>query len=150
MRGRSQPRRWSVAQPPGRLRICYFGYPDVFEDFYPHYEITQRAFATDWEGTGSHAFVKLLQQHVGDVVWVELSLAPELREGRNGPTGARVRFASSSWLHRTLWRAFYLPKQAWRSIRFLLGPRFSQGPNAHQTLITSPALAECPPPSPGP
>ena len=38
-----------------RPLIAFFDYPDVFEDFYPHYGIDQRAFATRWTGTGNHA-----------------------------------------------------------------------------------------------
>jgi hypothetical protein len=29
-----------------RPLIAFFDYPDVFEDFYPHYGVDQRAFAT--------------------------------------------------------------------------------------------------------
>jgi hypothetical protein len=28
--------------------IAFFDYPDVFEDFYPHYGVDQRSFATQW------------------------------------------------------------------------------------------------------
>ena len=54
-----------------RPRIAFFGYHDVFEDFYPHYGVTQQAFATSWAGSGNHAFVSVLQREVGDVVWYE-------------------------------------------------------------------------------
>jgi glycosyltransferase involved in cell wall biosynthesis len=79
----------------------------VFEDFYPHYGINQRHFATRWAATGNHAFVALLQREVGDVIWYAFSLAPELREARHEVVGCRVRFLPSSWVHRRLWRAFY-------------------------------------------
>jgi glycosyltransferase involved in cell wall biosynthesis len=97
-----------------RPRIAFFGYHDVFEDFYPHYGVDQRAFATRWMGTGNHAFVSLLQREVGDLVWYVLSLAPELEEARHEVVGCRVRMLPSSWLHRRLWRLFYLPRMAWR------------------------------------
>lgn len=97
-----------------RLRIAFFDYPDVFEDFYPHYGVDQRAFATRWAGTGSHAFLSLLQREVGDVIWYAFSLRPELEEARHGVVGCRVKMLPSSWLHGWLWRAFYLPRPAWR------------------------------------
>jgi glycosyltransferase involved in cell wall biosynthesis len=98
----------------GRPRIAFFDYPDVFEDFYPHYGVSQRTFATRWAGTGSHAFASLLQREIGDVVWYAFSVAPELGEARHEVTGCRVRMLQSSWLHRRLWRAFYLPRMSWR------------------------------------
>ncbi len=97
-----------------RPRIAFFDYPDVFEDFYPHYGVDQRAFATRWAGTGSHAFVALLQREVGDVVWYAFSLAPEFEEARHEVVSCRVKMLPSSWLHRRLWRLFYLPRMAWR------------------------------------
>ena len=97
-----------------RLRIAFFEYPDVFEDFYPHYGVDQRAFATRWTGTSGHALVSLLQREVGDVTWYETTRAPEIEGGRHDVTGCRVRFIPSSLVHRLLWRAFYLPRHAWR------------------------------------
>ena len=79
-----------------RLRIAFFEYADVFEDFYPHYGVDQQAFATRWAGTGNHAFVTLLQREVGDVTWYETTLAPEIEEARHDVTGCRVRFLPSS------------------------------------------------------
>jgi glycosyltransferase involved in cell wall biosynthesis len=76
--------------------------------------VSQREFATRWAGSGNHAFVRVLQQSVGDVVWHELSLAPELEEATHETVGCRVRLLRSSWLHRRLWRLFYLSPQAWR------------------------------------
>src|SRR5437867_7814043 len=99
---------------PRRPRIAFFDYPDVFEDFYPHYGVDQKAFATRWVGSGNHAFLSLLQREVGDVVWYAFSLAPEFEEARHEAVGCRVRMLPSSWLHRRLWRAFYLPRMAWR------------------------------------
>src|SRR5262245_2263053 len=98
----------------GRRRIAFFDYPDVFEDFYPHYAVDQTAFATRWAGTGNHAFLSLLQREVGDVVWYAFSIAPELQEARHEIVGCRVKMLPSSWLHRRLWRAFYLPRMSWR------------------------------------
>src|SRR5579871_2706768 len=97
-----------------RPRIAFFDYPDVFEDFYPHIGVDQRSFATTWERTGNHAFLTLLQREVGDVTWYAFSLRPQLAEARHEVVGCRVRMLPSSALHRTLWRAFYLPRDAWR------------------------------------
>jgi glycosyltransferase involved in cell wall biosynthesis len=99
--------------PRERPLIAFFDYPDVFEDFYPHYGVDQHTFATCWADTGNHAFLSLLQREVGDVIWYEFSLRPELSEARHEVVGCRVKFLPSSWLHRCLWRAFYLPRVAW-------------------------------------
>jgi len=103
-----------VTARAGRPLIAFFDYPDVFEDFYPHYGVDQRSFATRWAGTGNHAFLSLLQREVGDVVWYAFSLTPELDEARHEVVGCRVQMLRSSWLHRRLWRLFYLPRMAWR------------------------------------
>lgn len=93
--------------------IAFFDYPDVFEDFYSHYGVTQRDFCTRWGDTGNHSFVRVLQEFVGDVVWYQFSLAPQL-EGAHHELGFRVRMLPSSLLHRGLWNAFYTPGCAWR------------------------------------
>src|SRR5881397_3561392 len=97
-----------------RPLIAFFDCPDVFEDFYPHCGVDQQSSATRWAATANHAFLSLLQREVGDVVWYAFSLAPRLREARHEVVGCRVRMLPSSWLHRCLWRAFYLPRPAWR------------------------------------
>lgn len=97
-----------------RPRIAFFDFPDVFEDFYPHYGVTQQDFATRWSDTAAHAMVRVLQRDVGDVTWYSLSLKPELSSGDHVPTGCRVRFVRSSWLHIKLWRWFYLSRSSWR------------------------------------
>jgi glycosyltransferase involved in cell wall biosynthesis len=97
-----------------RPLIAFFDYPDVFEDFYPHYGIDQWTFATRWAATGNHAFLALIQREIGDVVWYTFSLAPELSEARHEVVGCRVKILPSSCLHRCLWRRFYLPRTAWR------------------------------------
>jgi len=97
-----------------RPRIAFFDYPDVFEDFYPHYGVDQRAFATRWAATGNHGFVRLLQRELADVTWYTQSLEPELDEAVHQVTGARVCFRRSSAAHRALWRGFYLSDHAWR------------------------------------
>ncbi len=97
-----------------RPLIAFFDYPDVFEDFYPHYGVDQRTFATRWVGAGNHAFLSLLQREIGDVVWYAFSLAPQLSEARHEVVGCRVKMLPSPWLHRQLWRLFYLPRMAWR------------------------------------
>lgn len=105
---------------PARSRrlIAYLGYCDVFEDFYPHYGVSQQDFATKWAATGSHAFVQVLQRAVGDVTWYELSLNPELDCGTHEVSGCRVRFLRSSLPHRLLWKLYYGPRWAWRHWRF--------------------------------
>jgi glycosyltransferase involved in cell wall biosynthesis len=97
-----------------RPLIAFFEYADVFEDFYPHYGVDQSNFATRWAATGNHAWASLLQREVGDVLWYEFSLEPQVSESRHQVTGCRVKFLLSSWLHRQLWRMFYAPHFAWR------------------------------------
>ena len=97
-----------------RPLIAFFDYHDIFEDFYPHYGVTREAFVRTWMGTGNHAFVSVLQREIGDVVWYSTSLSPEVLEAQHEGTGCRVKMLPSSWLHRQLWRAFYLPPFAWR------------------------------------
>lgn len=97
-----------------RPRIAFFDYPDVFEDFYPHYGVDQEAFARSWAASGNHRWVSLLQAEIGDVTWYSFSLDPVLDEARHEVTGARVRMIRSPLLHRVLWRSFYLPSPAWR------------------------------------
>jgi glycosyltransferase involved in cell wall biosynthesis len=98
--------------------IGFFGYYDVFEDFYPHYGVDQRHFATRWTGSGNHAFLALLQAEIGDVVWYMQSLSPQFGEMRHEAIGIRTKFLRSPWLHRLLWRAFYMMPGAWRLHRF--------------------------------
>jgi len=110
--------RASVAQAApragGRPRIAFFDYADVFEDFYPHYGVDQRSFATRFCGTSNHAILALVQREIGDVVWYVFSHAPALREALHEELGFRVRILPSPPIHRGLWRAFYLPRCAWR------------------------------------
>ena len=94
--------------------IAFFDYPDVFEKFYEHYGLNQRIFATQRANMGNHAFLSQLQREVGDVVWYAFSVAPEVSEARHEVVGCRVKIQPSSWLHRHIWRAFYLPAAAWR------------------------------------
>jgi glycosyltransferase involved in cell wall biosynthesis len=96
--------------PRTRPLIAFFDYHDVFEDFYSHYGVTQKVFATRWANTGNHAFLSILQRDVGDVIWYAFSLAPELSEARHEVVGCRVRMLPSSWMHRQLWRMFYLSR----------------------------------------
>ncbi len=65
---------------------------DVFEDFYPHYGVSQKDFATTWADTGSHAWLLLIQQEIGDVIWYVFSLKPELVEDQHHIVGCQVRF----------------------------------------------------------
>jgi len=97
-----------------RPLVAFFGYPDVFEDFYPHYGVDQFAFASRFADTANHALVSLVQREIADVVWYEFALQPMLNEAQHKGLGFRIRLLRSSWAHRMLWRAFYLPKMAWR------------------------------------
>lgn len=97
-----------------RPLIAFFDYPFVFEDFYPHYGVDQKAFATRWAATGNHAYLTQLQRDVGDVVWYVFALHPERSEDEHEVVGCRVKFIPTSWLHRLLWRTYYLHRQAWR------------------------------------
>jgi glycosyltransferase involved in cell wall biosynthesis len=97
-----------------RPEIAFFDYHDVFEDFYPHYGVDQHSFATRWADTGSHALLASLQREVGNVVWYTFSIAPEIVEARHETIGCRIRMLPAPWLHRRLWRSFYLPRHAWR------------------------------------
>lgn len=126
---RSTGTRWSC-DPTGRIRprsertrplIAFFDYHDVFEDFYPHYGVTQREFATTWANSGNHAFLTLIQQHIGDVVWYTFSLAPELDRVVHQGVGCQVRFLRSSAVHRWLWNRFYNSKHSWRWTRYYRG-----------------------------
>ena len=104
-------------RPPERRKrplIAFFDYADVFEDFYLHYGVSQKLFGTEWNNSGNHAFLALLQREVGDVIWYSFSLRPELSEAEHRGTGCKIKMLSSSWLHRKLWSAFYLPRCAWR------------------------------------
>ena len=96
-----------------RPRIAFFDYPDVFEDFYPHYGVDQKTFATNWHNTGNHAWLKIVQEEIGDVTWFVTCLKPEIKESRHEYIGCKMKFFSSSWLHRKSWQLFYKPGFAW-------------------------------------
>lgn len=104
----------------GRERplIAFFDYPDVYEDFYPHYGVGQHEFATKWHNTANHAWLAIIQREIGDVLWFCNSIRPEVDEEIHEFTGCRVKFVASSWSHRLLWKAFYLPSCSWRWRRF--------------------------------
>ncbi|MCK6690765.1 MAG: glycosyltransferase family 4 protein [Thermoanaerobaculia bacterium] len=97
-----------------RPRIAFFDYPDVFEDFYPHYGVDQKAFGTEWQNTANHARIALVQREIGDVTWYVTCLKPELTITQHRYVGCQVRFLPSSWLHRCLWRLYYLTSISWR------------------------------------
>lgn len=91
-----------------RKKIAFFDYPDVFEDFYTHYQVSQEAFATSWHNTGNHPMVKIVQEQVGDVTWYMLSIRPQFfRKVRHTYTGSTIRYFPSSLLHRMLWKLYY-------------------------------------------
>jgi len=95
-------------------RVAFFDYPDVFEDFYPHYGVDQRSFAREWSGSANHGIAALLQREVGDIIWYERSLAPSEPAPVEHRGGFQVRFVRSSAAHRRLWQRFYLSPDAWR------------------------------------
>jgi glycosyltransferase involved in cell wall biosynthesis len=97
-----------------RPHIAFFDYPDVFEDFYTHYGVTQEAFARSWHNTANHAWLKIVQEEIGDVTWFVACIKPQLKESSHDYTGCKMKFFSSSWSHRQLWRLFYKPRSAWR------------------------------------
>lgn len=100
-----------------RPKIAFFDYPDVFEDFYTHYGISQTKFST-WQNTANHAWLKIIQQNIGDVTWYITCIKPELRESIHESVGCKLKFLKSSLLHRVLWKTFYLPSFSWRWRKF--------------------------------
>lgn len=91
-----------------RKKVAFFDYPDVFEDFYPHYNVSQKDFANSWHNTANHAMVRIVQERVGDVTWYMLCIRPEFNERvRHSYTGCNVRYLHTSRIHRFLWRTFY-------------------------------------------
>ena len=100
-----------------RPKIAFFDYPDVFEDFYPHYGVDQTNFGT-WDNTANHAWLSIIQKSIGDVTWIILCIKPEIREVIHEKVGCKIKFLYSSWLHRILWKVFYLPSFAWRWRKF--------------------------------
>jgi glycosyltransferase involved in cell wall biosynthesis len=105
---------------PSRSRpvIGFFDHPDVFEDFYPHYGVDQRQFASTWAATGNHAFATALQEDVGDVVWYVSSIRPERELDALHEAGFRVRVVASSRAHRALWDWYYTRPNSWRLWRW--------------------------------
>jgi glycosyltransferase involved in cell wall biosynthesis len=101
-----------------RPRIAFFDYPDVFEDFYPHYGVTQSSFSSDWFNTANHAWLTIVQREIGDVTWYVTALRPEIKSATHRRVGCIIKFVRSSWLHRILWNFFYIPPFAWRWRRF--------------------------------
>ena len=98
-----------------RPGIAFFDYPDVFEDFYPHYGVTQEAFAKTWHNTANHARMKIVQEEIGDVRWYALSVKPKIaEETTHDYVGCKIKFLRSSWLHRQLWNFFYSGKKNWK------------------------------------
>jgi len=98
-----------------RPRIAFFDYPDVFEDFYPHYGVTQDTFAKSWHNTANHARIKIVHEEIGDVTWYALSLKPEFNEDvTHEYVGCKIKFLTSSWLHRQMWKLFYSKIKSWK------------------------------------
>ncbi len=97
-----------------RPLIAFFGHADVFEDFYPHYGVTQQHFASRFADTGNHAFLTVLQRDIGEVLWYEMSTDPQLDEARHEVVGCRIRFLKASPAYRGLRSAFYMTPGAWR------------------------------------
>ncbi len=101
-----------------RLKIAFFDYPDVFEDFYPHYGVDQKSFATSWHNTGTHTWLKIIHEEIGEATWYALSIKPQITEDINEYTHVRVKFLRSSWLHRVSWKLFYNSRMSWRLKRY--------------------------------
>ena len=97
-----------------RVKIAFFDYPDVFEDFYPHYSVDQKTFATTWHNTGSHAWLKIVQEEIGDVTWYVFSLKPEVETEKHQYVNCTIKFMSSSWFHRILWKFYYTSSGSWK------------------------------------
>ena len=104
----------NLIKKEGRIKIAFLDYPDVFEDFYPHYGVDQKTFATTWHNTGNHAWLKIVQKEIGDIIWYALSLKPELKEARHEYVGCRIKFIRSSWFHRKIWKLYYLYPISWK------------------------------------
>ena len=121
MRIKQKPKNGSIQENANRPTIAFFDYPDVFEDFYPHYGVDQKAFGTHWHNTGNHAWLKIVQEEIGDVTWFVACLKPELNESRHEYIDCKMKFFSSSWLHRKLWWLFYKSRFSWRWKRFYRG-----------------------------
>jgi glycosyltransferase involved in cell wall biosynthesis len=100
-----------------RPKIAFFDYPDVFDDFYPHYGVTQKEFGLGWSNTANHQWLRLIQKDIGDVTWFINCIEPELDEARHN-LGFKIRYVSSGLLHRILWKLFYLPTFSWRWKRY--------------------------------
>lgn len=122
-----------------RPLIAFFGHADVFEDFYPHYGVTQQHFASRFADTGNHAFLTVLQRDIGNVLWYEMSTDPQLEEAHHEVVGCRIRFLKASPAYRGLWKAFYMTPGAWRWRG--LYPKYA--PLAAYLSLLSPALWRC-------
>ena len=101
-----------------RPLIAFFDYPDVFEDFYPHYGVTQKAFATTWVNTANHQWIRIIQREIGDVIWYVNCIKPEQPESKHRVVGCTIKFLPSNLAHRILWNLFYLPSFSWKWQRF--------------------------------
>ena len=112
----SRPNRHANSKTKRPL-IVFLDYPDVFEDFYPHFSVTQEAFGRSWAASGNHGFLARLQQEVGDVLWYQFCIRPQVAESQHA-LGFRVRFLRSSWLHRRLHDFYYFRSFSWRLKRF--------------------------------
>ena len=103
-----------MASDHPRPVVAFFEYADVFEDFYPHYGVDQKSFATSWADTGAHALVEVVEDRFAHVVWHSFSVRPEFEETQRHELGYDVRILKSPLLHRLLWHGFYEPRHAWR------------------------------------
>lgn len=105
------------AEEPGSRRplIAFFDYPDLFDDFWPHYGLDQQQFlSSDFAASGHYQFAALLQQYVGDVVWYLFALRPASAVARHELLACTVRFLPASALYRRCWEAFWLSRHSWR------------------------------------
>lgn len=109
---KNDPRRLTRGRE--RPLIAFFDYHDVFEDFYPRYGVSQQEFASCWSNSGNHAYLKLIREDIGDVIWYPFSLAPEVGPTTHQRVGCEVKFLRSSVMHRALWKCFYGSQSSWR------------------------------------
>jgi len=99
------------------IKIAFFDYPDVFEDFYPHYGVSLEDFSF-WHNTANHAWLGIIQDNIGKVSWYMPCIKPKKGEVVHKKIGFTLKYLPSSFLHRLLWKSFYLPSFAWKWQRY--------------------------------
>ena len=111
-----------------RPEIAFFDYPDVFEDFWPHYKLDQKSFFdSPTSASGHYQMLSLLQRNIGDVQWYIFSLNPKQKHGHHSKLGCEVNFFKSSRLHIWLWNLFWMSNSSWRWRNFF---------SCHSTILS--------------